>query len=46
MEFEDLLHVPQISSFAPIQSQLIYLNRLRPHFCNVYFDISLPETVK
>jgi hypothetical protein len=46
MEFENLLHVPQISFFAPVLSQLIYLSRLTPHFCNVYFDISLPETVK
>jgi hypothetical protein len=46
MEFEDLLHVLQVSSFASVVSQLIYLSRLTPHFCNVYFDISLPETVK
>jgi hypothetical protein len=46
MEFEDLLHVPQISSFASVVSQLIDLNRLTPHFCNAYFDISLPEPVK
>lgn len=46
MEFEDLLHVPQISSFASVVSQLIYLDRLTPHFCNVYFDISFSENVK